>query len=1498
MPNQFLSPEGDLENYFVTEYQLIDQYIGDELWTWGQGSYGRLGNDTATNKSTPVTTSAGGTNWKQVSSGGAHCAAIKTDGTLWTWGRGTFGQLGTNHTTERSTPVTTFAGGTNWKQVSSGGYYTAAIKTDGTLWTWGRGAEGQLGTNGFADKNSPVTTFAGGTNWKQVSAGNRHCAAIKTDGTLWTWGYSSNGQLGRTSASFIRLTPVTTFAGGTNWADTPTAEPEDLYTISAGIVNSVAIKTDGTLWTWGDGYSGQLGTNDRTTRSTPVTTFAGGTNWKQVSSGQEQIAAIKTDGTLWIWGRGFNGQLGTNISYSNTDFIQTPVTTFAGGTNWKQVSAGYRFTKAIKTDGTLWTWGGAYNAPFQEGSGTNWKQVSSGRVYTAAIKTDGTLWTWGSGTDGQLGTNDTTTRNTPVTTFAGGTNWKQVSSGFYHCAAIKTDGTLWTWGQGSYGKLGTNDTTNKSTPVTTFAGGTNWKQVSGGGNQTAAIKTDGTLWTWGRNTNGQLGTNDTTTRTTPVTTFAGGTNWKQVSSGSAHCAALLDDGVNKQLFLFGNNSNSQLGFPITISIPDQVEGNHTNWKQVSSGGIHCAAIKTDGTLWTWGQGAFGQLGTGDSTTRSTPVITFVGGTNWKQVSAGTEHTAAIKTDGTLWTWGSVGYGRLGRTSANANRLTPVTTFAGGTNWADTPTAEPEDLYTISAGIDNYCSAIKTDGTLWTWGLGVSGQLGTNDTTTRITPVTTSAGGTTWKQVSSGSAHCAAIKTDGTLWTWGSGGQGRLGTNDTTQRLTPSTTFSGGTNWKQVSVGRDHTAAIKTDGTLWTWGSGTDGRLGDNDTTQRSTPVTTFVGGTNWKQVSSGGYHCAAIKTDGTLWTWGRGSDGRLGRSNGSVNRLTPVTTFAGGTNWADTPTAEPEDLYTISAGNQTAAIKTDGTLWTWGTGGNGQLGNNTATSRDTPVTTFAGGTNWKQVSSGSQHCAAIKTDGTLWTWGSGTDGRLGDNTTTSKSTPVTTFAGGTNWKQVSAGTRHCAAIKTDGTLWTWGYNGYSGRLGTNDNTTRNTPVTTFAGGTNWKQVSSGDRHCAAIKTDGTLWTWGAGFNAQLGVNQYTYCITPVTTFAGGTNWKQVSSGGYHCAAIKTDGTLWTWGSGGYGRLGTNDTTSKLTPVTTFAGGTNWKQVSGGNGHCAAIKTDGTLWTWGRNINGQLGTNDTTTRTTPVTTFAGGTNWKQVSAASANGYSTVALLDDGVNKQLFLFGSNSSGQLGFPPPNIIPDQVEGNSTNWKQVSSGSQHCAAIKTDGTLWTWGQGYAGRLGTNDNTTRNTPVTTFAGGTNWKQVSAGNAQCAAIKTDGTLWVWGYNNNGQLGTNDTTTRTTPVTTFAGGTNWKQVSSGNSHTVALLDDGGNKQLFLFGRNNNGQLGSPAADISPDQVEGNSTNWKQVSSGSRHCAAIKTDGTLWTWGRGNEGQLGNNDTSTRSTPVTTFAGGTNWKQVSAGNAQCAAVTAGISPEYPLS
>ena len=377
------------------------------------------------------------------------------------------------------------------------------------------------------------------------------------------------------------------------------------------------------------------------------------------------------------------------------------------------------------------------------------------------------------------------------------------------------------------------------------------------------------------------------------------------------------------------------------------------------------------------------------------------------------------------------------------------------------------------------------------------------------------------------------------------------------------TFNNGGNqadFADMFVNQD----LFSDAGLWLWGRNAVGALGDNSITHRSSPVQSIASGTNWKQVAGGGSHTAAIKTDGTLWSWGYNLLGQLG-DNTVVQKSSPVQTISGGTNWKSV----------ASGANHTAAIKTDGTLWTWGQNTFGQLGDNTVVQKSSPVQTISAGTNWKSVASGANHTAAIKTDGTLWTWGRNIFGALGDNTVVDKSSPVQTVAAGTNWKLVAGGYYHTAAIKTDGTLWTWGYNS-SGQLGDNTVTPKSSPVQTVAGGTNWQQVAGGYYHTAAIKTDGTLWTWGHNANGQLGDNTVAIKSSPVQTVAGGTNWQLVAGGGYHTAAIKTDGTLWTWGQNTYGQLGDNSITHRSSPVQTVAGGTNWKSVAGGGNHTAAF----------------------------------------------------------------------------------------------------------------------------------------------------------------------------------------------------------------------------------------------------------------------------------------------------------------------------------
>jgi len=344
----------------------------------------------------------------------------------------------------------------------------------------------------------------------------------------------------------------------------------------------------------------------------------------------------------------------------------------------------------------------------------------------------------------------------------------------------------------------------------------------------------------------------------------------------------------------------------------------------------------------------------------------------------------------------------------------------------------------------------------TWGLDTLGSLGDGSTVNKSSPGTVAGGGTNWKQVTTyGGTGGVGVKTDGTLWTWGTNSGGNLGNlGATTASVSSPVQVSGvGVTWSQVGgVGTSpHMGAVKSDGTLWMWGTNTLGALGDLTTTNKSSPVTTAGGGTNWKQIYVAGPSTAAIKTDGTLWTWGGNSNGQLGNGSTALGQSSPITTSGGGTNWSQVSVA--------STAGFMAAVKTDGNIWTWGNNSNGQLGDGTVVAKSSPISVIGGIVPpWKQVAAGTAHCAAIKSDGTLWTWGSNSVGQLGTGgaTSASASSPVTTAGGGTNWQQVDAGGNNSGGIRTDGTLWLWGDNS-NGQLGDGVTTTsRSSPTTTVS----------------------------------------------------------------------------------------------------------------------------------------------------------------------------------------------------------------------------------------------------------------------------------------------------------------------------------------------------------------------------------------------------------------------------------------------------------
>jgi len=339
----------------------------------------------------------------------------------------------------------------------------------------------------------------------------------------------------------------------------------------------------------------------------------------------------------------------------------------------------------------------------------------------------------------------------------------------------------------------------------------------------------------------------------------------------------------------------------------------------------------------------------------------------------------------------------------------------------------------------------------------------------------------------------------------------------------------------------------------------------------------------WKSVTASSEFTVAIAENGTLWSWGTNLYGELG--------LGYVTQFGG----INTPTQIGSDSdwqYITTKGRHTLALKTNGTLWTWGSGTSGELGNGQLNEEWSPIQ-IGTDTDWQSFALGTSHCLALKTNGTIWVWGSNSSGQLGIGSTPNYLAIPTQLGTATNWQSIGAGGNHSLAIKTDGTLWVWGTNGW-GQLGLGNYTTKYTP-TKLGTATNWEKIVGLQDCSIAKKIDGTLWGWGRNASAELGDATGTNRLTPVQIGGGTNDWQNIFCGSSFTFAIKTDGTLWGWGSNDYGQLGngTYTFTPNLLPQQ-ISSDTNWLQIDAGWYHSTIIKSDHSLWVSGDNGQGELG----------------------------------------------------------------------------------------------------------------------------------------------------------------------------------------------------------------------------------------------------------------------------------------------------------------
>ena len=697
--------------------------------------------------------------------------------------------------------------------------------------------------------------------------------------------------------------------------------------------------------------------------------------------------------------------------------------------------------------------------------------------------------------------------------------------------------------------------------------------------------------------------------------------------------------------------------------------------------------------------------------------------------------------------------------------------------------------------------VQTDGSLWAWGNNTHGQLGDGTTTDRETPIRVGPG-TAWRSADAGQWHTLAIRPDGSLWAWGRNESGQLGDGTTSPRLLPVPIMPG-TRWRSVSAGDAHTMAIRQDGTLWAWGANWNGGLGDGTTTSRLLPVP-IQAGITWRSVSAGQHHTAAIRPDGTLWTWGNNSTGALGDGT-RTNRLVPYKISNGA-------------MQSVSAhSGYVIAIDQNGKLWNWGDPNPlGWVSPNLFPYEAQPES------RWRSVSAGFQHCLLIKDDGTLWSAGSNRFGSLGIGPRANNRPNA--VAPGTTWQAITAGFQHSMGIQADGSVWTWGYN-YRGALGTPlIKTTRLTVPLPVAPAATWRSFSGGFSYSAAIDEQGRLWGWGEA-NA-LSNNQYNI-YQPPTPLDEGTQWDKIYVGSSVIAylmGIRVDGSLWTWGPtpGRYSGDSYNSALDTYKPVP-IVPGSKWQSVAAGPQGAWGIRQDGTLWGWGGNRGGFysvpiLGDGTRLPRPEPVP-IAADFRWQQVSTSLVDhyysgvigdGYYTAAIRQDST---LWVWGHNYRGQLGLgenAAGGLVPTQVRPGS-KWLRVSIGDNHALALAKDSTLWAWGNNDYGQLGTGTTTRSSVPLP-VASTRKWQAVAAGQGFSAALDANGRLWAWGINQGGAVGNGTGTDAATPQPVAAAGT-WHSVQAGMAHVLALRPD---KALWAWGSNSTGQAGQPFYSTEPLRI----------------------------------------------------------------------------------
>lgn len=689
-----------------------------------------------------------------------------------------------------------------------------------------------------------------------------------------------------------------------------------------------------------------------------------------------------------------------------------------------------------------------------------------------------------------------------------------------------------------------------------------------------------------------------------------------------------------------------------------------------------------------------------------------------------------------------------------------------------------ELPTVAAG-NNHACALSESGRVICWGDSTYGALGNGDTEDYLRGARHVKGIYDAIQVAVGldGVHTCALRATGQVLCWGEGANGRLGYGGTANQDAP-VAVSGISNAILVTAGMDFSCALLSSGEVRCWGYGGSGRLGRGSSSSSDTPVAVVGGETgdptlqNVIYLSAGEQHTCALLGDGRAVCWGEGLDGR--RCDDHVGN-SDVPTYVHGLDNAGTCNAADQsgclaNIQLLDAGEDVTLFIHDGGLVSScgndTAGENGQAANGGAGYPRRVSDVGGAGTldDARWISMGYDHGCAVRDSGEALCWGQDGYGRLGDDgmSAGNQSAPVV-VAGSADYAQISAGRDFTCGQHVDGTVRCWGQAG-QGQIGDGDYLDREAPTPVAGAPDGFIAIATGKAVGCAVSTSHAVYCWGEANNGELGHGDTRETRAPIRV-EGIDNADDVVVGEDSACALLTDGTVNCWGYNALGALGDGTTSQRTTPVAVrvspggavFTGAT---EITAGEAHVCILRNDGTVWCWGYNAHGELGDGTVANRVNPVPVFG----IFDATAVGAGSYHTCAVR--GASGQVWCWGDDDLRQLGddaLAANKGLPVPVAGGQTGFaagRQVIEGGRgHTCAVKADGTLWCWGYNAYGNVGSGtaggylDQATK-----VDSAETDFTRVSCGwsTSGSCALRASGEVLCWGYNDNGELGVESST----------------------------------------------------------------------------------------------------------------------------------------------